>query len=89
MMEPPLIPTHTVETHVDPAQRLIYALAAADRTLEALTPTLKRALDRERRPLGRDPRGVRREVELARRLAGELSCHLIRAQTALPASDAS
>jgi hypothetical protein len=72
----------------DRSRRLIFALAAADRTLEALSPALKRALGHERRPLDRRPRIVRSEVELACRLAGELSERLDRARAALPKPDA-
>jgi hypothetical protein len=72
------------EAERDRSRRLIYALAAADRSLEALTPALKRALGYERRPLDRHPRVVRTEVELACRLAGELAERLARAQDALP-----
>ncbi len=68
----------------DRSRRLVLALGAADRTLEALTPTLKRALNYERRPLDRRPRLVRTEVELACRLACELAERLNRAQAALP-----
>jgi hypothetical protein len=67
------------------AWRLIHALAAADRTLEELSPALKRALSHERRPLNRDPPAVRRELALARRLAGDLSRRLAEAHAALPA----
>jgi hypothetical protein len=70
--------------HGDRARRLILALGAADQTLEALTPTLKRALTYERRPLDRRPRLVRSEVERACRLAAELCARLDRAQAALP-----
>lgn len=80
-----MIQTPARDAEPDRARRLIYALAAADRTLDALTPTLRRALTRERRPLDRDSAGVRREVEAARRLAGELSHHLVQAERALPA----
>lgn len=69
----------------DRARRLILALGAADQTLEALTPSLKRALCYERRPLDRRPRLVRAEVERACRLAAELCQRLDRAQAALPA----
>jgi hypothetical protein len=71
----------------DRARRLVFALAAADRTLDTLAPALKRALGYERRPLERRPRIVRSEVELACRLAGELSERLDRARAALPAPE--
>ncbi len=67
------------------ARRLIHALAAADRTLDELSPALKRALGHERRPLHRDPPAVRRELTLARRLAGDLARRLAEAHAALPA----
>jgi hypothetical protein len=73
------------EAERDRARRLVFSLAAADRTLDALAPALKRALGYERRPLDRRPRLVRSELELACRLAGELNDRLDRARAALPA----
>ncbi len=67
------------------ARSLILALAAADRTLEELSPALKRALGHERRPQNRDPPAVRRELAIARRLAGDLTRRLAEAHAALPA----
>jgi hypothetical protein len=70
------------------SRRLIYALAAADLTLDALAPALKRALSHERRPLNRDPPTVRRELELACRLSQDLTDRLGRARANLPPPDA-
>lgn len=69
----------------DRARRLMLALGAAERSLDSLTPVLKRAAGLERRPLDRQPRQVRAEVELACRLAVELNRRLERARAALPA----
>jgi hypothetical protein len=85
MSPAPATAADPLDAERDRARRLINALAAADCTLDALSPALKRALGWERRPLDRRPRLVRTEVELACRLAGELSERLSRARAALPA----
>jgi hypothetical protein len=77
-------PTPAEAADRDRSRRLILALGAADRTLDTLSPAVKRALGYERRPLDRRPAVVRTEVELACRLAAELSARLDRARAALP-----
>lgn len=84
MSSQPPAPSDAAER--DRSRRLLLALGAAERSLDSLTPVLKRAAGFERRPLDRQPRRVRAELELACRLAGELNRRLERARAALPAS---
>lgn len=88
MPSPPPAPAPDDAAERDRSRRLILALGAAERSLDSLTPVLKRAVGWERRPLDRHPRQVRAEVELACRLAVELNRRLERARAALPAPTA-
>lgn len=72
-------------TEVQRARALVFALASADQTYDELGPHLKRALGFERRPLERQPRRVRRELELAARKLAVLSRQLDAALAHLPA----
>lgn len=51
----------------DRARTLLFALSAADQTYDRLGEHLKRALGYERRPMFREPKRVRAELEIAAR----------------------
>jgi hypothetical protein len=78
-------PARSAPAERDRSRRLLLALGAAERSLDSLTPVLKRAAGYERRPLDRQPGRVRVELELACRLSAELNRRLERARAALPA----
>lgn len=72
-------------TAAERARALIFALSSADQTYDGLGSNLKRALGYERRPLDRNPRLVRQELDIAARKARVLLRQLEAAIDNLPA----
>lgn len=77
-------PLNVAPVNVDRARALIFALASADQTYDELGPHLKRALGYERRPLDRQPKRVRAELQLAARKLAVLTRQVEAAMANLP-----